>query len=197
MKRQESLVHSVIYTRLISGASTHAGITRSFLPNEDSLFALQGNQSCGDATQFFGLFVVADGMGGHAFGQEASRMAVRIISSTIVPLLLGNADQETECPLNLLQESVQRTNEALYRINQQNDVNLGTTVTSALIIGPNAYIASVGDSRTYLYRCHRLSQITHDHSVVAQLIAEGLITPADAYTHPKRSQLYRNIGSGN
>lgn len=108
--------------------------------------------------------------------------------------MLGNVDQDKESLLNLLQESVQRTNEALYRINQQNDINLGTTVTVALIIGSNAYIASVGDSRIYLYRFHTLSQITHDHSVVAQLIEDGLIMPADAYTHPKRNQLYRNIG---
>jgi serine/threonine protein phosphatase PrpC len=94
----------------------------------------------------------------------------------------------------LLQDGVQRANAAIYQRNLQKFV-MGTTLTTALVSGSTAYVANVGDSRTYLYRASEgLTQITSDHSHVWQLFKEGCIKHEDIYTHPKRNEIYRCLG---
>jgi len=184
----------VAHLQFMVGAGTHAGITRNQRPNEDSVFALQGSRMNGNDMQAFGLFAVADGMGGHARGQEASRLILHVMSNKFLPVLLGDALPDNDTLRGLLLESVQRANEAMYQFNRQHAINMGTTITAALVVGATAYVANVGDSRAYLWRENRLTQVTDDHSVVARLVSAGTITAEDAYAHPKRNQLYRNIG---
>jgi serine/threonine protein phosphatase PrpC len=180
---------------LAVGYLTDSGIKRKHKPNEDSLFAMQGARTQNSLPQEFGLFVVADGMGGHANGQDASRLAIQTIIDYILPRISANNQMDDEAFLNLLRDGVQCANQAVHHRNLEERADMGTTMTAALVVGATAYVANVGDSRTYLYREPAgLTKITHDHSVVASLVEAGIIKPDDIYTHPKRNQIYRSLG---
>jgi serine/threonine protein phosphatase PrpC len=180
--------------RLVVGIGLDPGIVRKHSPNQDNLFAIQAMRAGKNGPHPVGLFVVADGMGGHANGQEASRLAIQVISDAIVPALLQvEADEDSFA--NLLKEGVHRANLALYRRNRELPEMMGTTLTAALVIDDQAYVANVGDSRTYLYRpLEGLMQITRDHSLVARMVEDGVITRDEIYTHPRRNQIYRCLG---
>ncbi len=180
---------------LAVGHRTNPGIKRKHKPNEDSLFAIQGAKSYNAQPQQFGLFVVADGMGGHANGQDASRLAIQTIIDFMLPRISTSNQRDDEAFLHLLLEGVQCANRAVHQRNLEERADMGTTMTAALVVGSTAYVANVGDSRTYLYRePEGLTKITHDHSVVASLVEAGIIKPDDIYTHPKRNQIYRSLG---
>jgi len=185
--------------QLVVGVETNPGIARKNAPNEDSVLALQGTRPFAGALHPVGLFVVADGMGGHAHGQEASQLAVQAIHDTIVPTLQRVAEEnEDELFAELLKEGVHRANLAIYQRNRHSEekqAKMGTTITAALVVNTQAYIVNVGDSRTYRYRQGEgLTQLTQDHSVVARLVENGVITRDDIYTHPQRNQIYRCLG---
>lgn len=176
---------------LAVGARSDPGIKRKHKPNEDSLFAYRYDTQ----RQQFGLFVVADGMGGHANGQDASRLAIQTMINFMLPSLTNGEARDDEALLRLMGDGVQSANQAVHGRNQESHADMGTTMTAALVIGATAYVANVGDSRTYLYRQGQgLSKVTHDHSVVASLVDAGIIKPDDIYTHPKRNQIYRSLG---
>jgi serine/threonine protein phosphatase PrpC len=180
---------------LAVGHLTDPGIKRKHKPNEDSLFAMQGSRTYNSRPQEFGLFVVADGMGGHANGQDASRLAIQTIIDYMLPKISTNNQMDDEAFLTLLRDGVQCANQAVHQRNLEERADMGTTMTAALVVGATAYVANVGDSRTYLYRePEGLTKITHDHSVVASLVEAGIIKPDDIYTHPKRNQIYRSLG---
>jgi len=180
---------------LVVGTRTDPGIKRKYKPNEDSLFAMQGARTQNTQPEQFGLFVVADGMGGHANGQDASRLAIQTIINYVLPILSAGNEMNDEGFVKLLSDGVQQANHAVHQNNQERRADMGTTMTAALVVGSMAYVANVGDSRTYLYRePEGLTKITHDHSVVASLVDAGVIKPDDIYTHPKRNQIYRSLG---
>ncbi|HEY5002702.1 MAG TPA: protein phosphatase 2C domain-containing protein, partial [Ktedonobacteraceae bacterium] len=180
--------------RLLVGIGLDAGIARKDAPNEDNLFAIQGMRPTSTGPEPVGLFIVADGMGGHAHGQEASKLAVQAISDDIVPTLMRQVDND-EVFSDLLKDGVHRANLAIYRRNREQEHMMGTTLTAVLVVARTAYVVNVGDSRTYLYRAGEgLEQVTHDHSVVARLMEDGVISREDIYTHPKRNQIYRCLG---
>jgi serine/threonine protein phosphatase PrpC len=180
---------------LAVGTRSDPGIKRKHKPNEDSLFAMQGARTHNSQPQQFGLFVVADGMGGHANGQDASRLAIQTMIDFMLPKVSTSEQMDDEAFLKLMGDGVQNSNLAVYNRNLESHADMGTTMTAALVIGAIAYVANVGDSRTYLYREGQgLSKVTHDHSVVASLVEAGIIKPDDIYTHPKRNQIYRSLG---
>ncbi len=176
------------------GSRLDPGIKRKNRPNEDSLFVAQDITHITTHTQPLALFAVADGMGGHEHGQEASQLAIQSLAGYLYTSL-GSSQMTPGTFLSLLRAGVQYANQVVYQRNQEQGTDMGTTMTTILIRGSTAYLAHVGDSRAYLYREHaRLSQITQDHSVVAAFVAAGMIQPDDIYTHPLRNQLYRSLG---
>jgi len=181
---------------LAVGSVTNVGLKRQHKPNEDSFFAFQAAKSHNAQPMQFGLFIIADGMGGHANGQDASRTAIQTMIDFMLPKIsVTDGGMDDQSYLKLLEEGVQQANYAVHQRNIQDRADMGTTMTTALIIGSMAYVANVGDSRTYLYRQSTgLTKVTRDHSVVASLVDAGIIQPDDIYTHPKRNQIYRSLG---
>jgi serine/threonine protein phosphatase PrpC len=170
-----------------------AGIKRRGKPNEDSLLALPAISNACVGVQPVGLFVIADGMGGHGNGQEASRLAITALHDALKLALVGSPEDDNY--QQVLAEGAHTANLAVYRRNRQQQSDMGTTLAVALVIGNTAYIANVGDSRVYLHReSEGLEQITRDHSSVARLVEAGAITPDEVYSHPKRNEIYRSLG---
>ena len=178
-----------------AGTRSDPGLKRKHKPNEDSLFAAQGSLKHQAQPQQFGLFVVADGMGGHANGQDASRLAIQTIIDFILPKLTNGTSFNDEGFQQLLGDGVQAANQAVHQRNMTSGADMGTTMTGTLVIGSTAYVANVGDSRTYLYRVGQgLTKGDYRSLCVASLVEAGIIKPDDIYTHPKRNQIYRSLG---
>jgi protein phosphatase len=161
------------------GSATHEGQLRA--QNED-------HHHAGD-----GLFVVADGMGGHLAGEVASEMAVQLLAERLRP--------ESPSTLDDLVAAITEANVEIYNgsIDNPDQAGMGTTVTSIAVVddphdGEVFGVANVGDSRGYVLRHGRLRQITIDHSFVQELVAEGAITRAEARTHPRRNIVTRALG---
>ncbi|MBE3561975.1 MAG: serine/threonine-protein phosphatase [Ktedonobacteraceae bacterium] len=180
------------------GTGWHTGITRRHLPNEDSVVFLQGICSYHGKFLPFSLFVVADGMGGHDGGQTASHLAMHSMMYTVLQSIASGSELSDEYLVDMLIGGVEWANLAVYQRGIEKNSDMGTTLTAALVLGSRAYLANVGDSRIYLLReGERLLQITRDHSLVAQLAAQGAITPDEIYTHPERHMITRCLGSNN
>jgi serine/threonine protein phosphatase PrpC len=179
---------------LSAGIGLDPGKKRRNRPNEDFAFAEVGFTG---KQEPFGLFLVADGIGGHVNGQEASCLATETIVDHVLPQVREQQDLDASWG-ELLREGVERANAAIYKRNQQlsyTSFSMGTTVTVALIVGVEVCVANVGDSRTYLQRSGELKQLTHDHSIVAQMVIDGFLKPEDIYTHPQRNVICRSLGN--
>lgn len=164
--------------------------------NEDSLFAVQSLLQHDDGQEWFGLFIVADGMGGHQKGELASSLAVRTAAECILKDIylsfLANNNQGSR-PINeVLIAAIEKANTVVQEVVPDG----GTTLTVALVMGHSAYIAHVGDSRAYWFNQGNLKQVTKDHSLVQRLVELGQETAEGALTHPQRNVLYRAIGQG-
>jgi len=183
--------------RLRVGRHTDVGMVRDL--NEDSLLTLELDRVHRSVSRPIGLYVVADGMGGHAAGDVASGLAINTIAEKmathlLVPQLTGDIDSQTFDAQRWLADAVQAGNRAVYAHRQSVGTDMGTTLVAALMIGDMAYFANVGDSRAYLINHDGIRQITTDHSLVERLVALGQITPEEARTHPQRNVIYRTIG---
>lgn len=177
------------------GIGWDTGIKRKHKPNEDGLLALEGICTHYDRLLPFNLLIVADGMGGHAHGQDASALAIQSMAQSVMASMISIDNINGEFLLKMLMDGVQIANQSVHRCNQDNHIDMGTTITAALVFDGNAYIVNVGDSRTYLYReSDGLIQATRDHSLVARLVETGAITPDQVYTHPERNKVYRSLG---
>ena len=179
---------------LLVGSGSDPGIRRRNKPNEDSILEIHATYFDRGMPLPVGLFVIADGMGGHASGLEASQLAIQVLSDVVLSSVRDYIGDE-EVLEQLLADGAYHANLAVHERNQQEKKFMGTTMTAALVVGTTAYIVNVGDSRTYLYRhCDGLTQITRDHSVVARLVEENMIHLDEIYTHPRRNEIYRCLG---
>jgi len=153
--------------------------------NEDNFFA--------DADERRGIFIVADGMGGHAAGEVASEMAVQIVSQGVSGL--GSAT-ESEAPKRL-ESSLKAANRAIYdrMLAEADKQGMGTTASVLLVSESGFLIGQIGDSRIYLLRDGALVQLTKDHSYVQEQVDAGLLTPEQARSHPYSNVITRCVGS--
>lgn len=135
------------------------------------------------------LLVVADGMGGHRGGATASRIA----GETIKQRYLENPAQDVA---TALRESLSEANARIFAEAQSNPElrGMGTTTSVLAVRGENGWLAHVGDSRIYLVRDGVIDQLTEDHSLVATMVRQGLLTAQEAETHPRRNVLQRSMG---
>ncbi len=168
---------------LAVAARTDTGMIRS--GNEDNFFA--------NPHKHPGLFVVADGMGGHAAGEVASKMAVE----TIVEELAEVNDPRDPVTVDVIVRSLQQANHKIYErtLTEADKQGMGTTV-SLVLLGNNRYlVGQVGDSRVYLLRDGVLRQLTKDHSYVQEQVDAGYLTPEQARYHPYSNVITRCVGA--
>ena len=170
---KHSATHARKSTTSLFGSRTDIGCVRE--QNEDSLAVAPP------------LFVVADGMGGHEAGEVASEIAV----ATIQECAPRNADAEE------LGKAVRQANRDIIdaSLTGRGRPGMGTTCTAAILEGDRLVIAQVGDSRAYLLHGGELTQLTRDHSLMANMIEAGQITPEEARVHPNRSVITRALGN--
>lgn len=179
--------------QLTFGMATDVGMVRS--NNQDAgLTFFNSNRSSEDQPDF-GIFMVADGMGGHQYGEKASAITTRIFSQYVIKnvfMAFTSVDEDIERPpiIESLIEAVLKANAEV--VSQVKDG--GTTLTAVTIIGDLAHFVHVGDSRAYLSTKDGIEQITRDHSLVQRMIEVGQITPEEAVDHDQGNILYRAIG---
>jgi serine/threonine protein phosphatase PrpC len=164
--------------------------------NQDSVLSMMITLPRQEMDMPMGLFVVADGMGGHHGGEVASRLAIRTIVHEVISQLVMPAmeDGSIEALQPMMISAVQEANHVIWDHAQTVGSDMGTTCTAVLLLGQALYIAHVGDSRAYLRDAGGLRVLTHDHSTVGRLIEMGQLEPSAARDHPLRNQLYRTIG---
>jgi serine/threonine protein phosphatase PrpC len=164
--------------------------------NQDHVFALQISLPGPNGQDVLGLFIVADGMGGHTGGATASARAVEIVTGEVLqglvmPVLRGEPPAAIQ---DLMREAVLTANRRILDEATQQHNDMGTTLTAALLLGGRCYQAHVGDSRLYTRAATGLQCRTRDHSMVARLLELGQISPEEAHRHPKRNYLYQSVG---
>lgn len=181
--------------QLIYGCGQSMGKQRDH--NEDYILAFSVSVG-GEGNNYpFGLFIVADGMGGHQFGEVASSAAVRTMAGYLIrkfhPYLINPSNGMDEPLQDLMRAAIQEAQRAV----TQAAPGSGTTVTAALVLGQQMTIGHVGDSRAYaVLPGGRIDTITRDHSLVKRLEELGQISSGEAISHPQRNVLYRAVGQG-
>ncbi len=167
--------------------------------NEDALFVLTGEQEASSAAPPFGLFMLADGMGGHQSGEIASALALRVAAGSLLSRvyfpLVDVSDRGADQPslTDVVREAIYQAN----RVVTRDYPGSGSTLTCAMILGNRLFMGHVGDSRAYLWRMGQPArQLTKDHSLVNRLMEMGQLTEEEVAVHPQRNVLYRAIGQG-
>lgn len=169
-------------------AAARSDVGKSRAANED-YFAIRSES---------GLFLVADGMGGHGNGEVASRLATRSVCDTILalPKETWRRKSSAEQPAAALREALEKANQAVFRAVDGNAElsGMGATMVALLLVGESAIVAHAGDSRAYRVRAGKLGQLTEDHTWVGQQVTAGELSPDEARQHPFRNVVTRALG---
>ena len=171
------------------GMLTDVGKVRTI--DEDSILAADLSFGINSESEKFLLLAVADGMGGHAKGEEASKIALNTLTKTIIPELFG-----TVSFTELLENGIKNANQEIleYTVKNPESSGMGTTTVCALVKGNNIHLANVGDSRAYVISDDEIRRVTKDHSYVQSLIDEGQITEEEARDHPQKNVITKAVG---
>ncbi|MEZ4702029.1 MAG: Stp1/IreP family PP2C-type Ser/Thr phosphatase [Rhodothermales bacterium] len=171
-------------TNIAFGASTHVGRVRS--ENQDAYGCFPEHASNGHGDR---LFIVADGMGGHAGGKEASRIAIDEVPGAFF-------DARGKSAHDRLRAAFITANERIYTKahSEEGFERMGTTCTALAVIEGQICIAHVGDTRAYRITNDTIEQLTNDHTLVEEMRREGVITADEARVHPRRNTLTRALG---
>jgi serine/threonine protein phosphatase PrpC len=177
------------------GRLTDVGHVRQL--NEDSLLTLELGRVHRSVGTPIGLYVVADGMGGHSAGDVASGLAIHALAQHAVATLLpfevddGSSSPEVE---GWLRDAINVANATVHEQRKLAGTNMGTTLVMAYVAGGQAHVAHVGDSRAYVLNDAGIQQVTVDHSLVQRLVDTKQLTAEEARIHPQRNVIYKNLG---
>ena len=193
---KRSILELLSATPLYSGFATDVGVVRE--ANEDSFFVHEWECVTQKQKDKFGIYIVADGMGGAEAGEYASALAVKESSVSIIKDI--NAAKLKGDDINfdeILQTAIKKANKVIYDTAKRNPIyaGMGTTITASVIYKGRIFIGHVGDSRAYLLNENSIEKITRDHSLVERLLELGKITPHEAAVHPQRNLIYRSLGA--
>ena len=171
------------------GMITDIGKVRKI--DEDSILAADLSFGINSESEKFLLLAVADGMGGAAKGEEASKIALNALTKTIIPELFG-----TLSFTELLENGIKNANQEIldYTTKNPESSGMGTTTVCAVVKGNNIHLANVGDSRAYVISNDEIRRVTKDHSYVQALIDEGQITEEEAREHPQKNVITKAVG---
>jgi protein phosphatase len=184
----------MIALQLVSAGLTDRGKQRNV--NEDAIFNHNGVTEAG---RNYGLYIVCDGLGGHRAGDVASRTAIRTVTRELQSILPPSpAHHLSSADINqTIWTAVQKANEKILNLSpngKDDPLGMGTTLTMAVIIDDIVHLAQVGDSRLYLLRDGKLTQLTHDHTMAAALAEAGQISFEEVNNHPRQNILLKAVG---
>ncbi len=186
--------------RVVGASASDAGLTRPADHNEDSVGLVILSTTHNSRTEPFALAAVADGLGGHASGMDASRTVIQVMMERVLREVLqirweGSDEAQNLDVEALLREGALAANKALCKINKATEIDSGSTLVAAIIFGDTACVANMGDSRAYVLDRGQLRRVSVDHSLVEQFVGAGMITDEERYSHPQRNQVFRSLGS--
>jgi protein phosphatase len=179
---------------VLSSGKTHVGLVR------------ERNEDCFSVEDFLGLYVVADGMGGHQAGDVASKVAVEMINKSFrrwakeevfEDKLFGSPDNSLTRTGNYVLSSIRLANRVLYELALENDKyhGMGTTIAILVVTSTLVIAGNVGDSRIYMVRDGEIEQLSKDHTVVAEQVEMGMMTAEEASSTHLKHVLTKNLGS--
>jgi protein phosphatase len=177
------------------GRLTDVGHVRQL--NEDSLLTMELGRVHRSVGTPIGLYVVADGMGGHSAGDVASGLAINALANHAVTTLFPLAIDEKAPFLEIevwLREAINVANTTVHEQRKLAGTNMGTTLVMAMVINGQVYFANVGDSRGYLVNDTGIKQMTVDHSLVQRLVDTKQLTPDEAHHYFQKNVIYKNLG---